>query len=98
MPEPCITYSIRLLAAVVLLISGPLWAHQGHTHQAAVAACQERQRSESCRYEQAGKLYIGSCQPVSDSLMCVRNKPLVRANPEAADKDSPSRGEQNPKP
>ncbi|MBU2885484.1 hypothetical protein KO507_06895 [Gilvimarinus agarilyticus] len=65
-----------LLVAIVL--TAPALAHQGHTHRASVEACEDHQRHDSCQYEHADSLYIGSCQLMQEALMCVRNQPLMK--------------------
>lgn len=74
------------LAATVgyLLIVSPAYAHENH-NEAPWAACEAQQQNSSCEFSDGhGDLYRGSCQVFSDSLMCVRNQPIVRADAPAS--------------
>jgi hypothetical protein len=54
-------------------------AHSGHINEKAVEACTEKARSEACQYNGGhDDLYIGSCQYMSTTLMCVRNQPIQK--------------------
>ena len=55
-------------------------AHDSHTHTAPWEACEEKNKSEQCSYTNGdGDLFRGSCQLFSESLMCVRNQPIISA-------------------
>jgi hypothetical protein len=52
-------------------------AHSGPLSEIAVKACDTKVRSDACQYEGGHQdLYIGTCQYMSTSLMCVRNQPI----------------------
>lgn len=67
----------------VLVLSS--WALQGHAHQgshddAPIVACKEKKLTSVCEYNNhAGDIYRGTCRSFSDTLMCVRNKPIIKA-------------------
>ncbi|MBU2978727.1 hypothetical protein [Alteromonas sp. C1M14] len=78
------------VALLLLLIAGKAAAHAGPLNKAAMAVCQEKQRSASCQYEgHHNDLYIGTCQYVTDEdLICVRNKPIQPIDPDKKDTSS----------
>lgn len=55
-------------------------AHSLPLNQVALKACQEKERSQACRYSgHHNDLYIGTCQLVTEKkLICVRNKPIQK--------------------
>ena len=72
---------MRLLqaAAVALLIAPSLEvsAHQGHSSNAAWAACEGVELGETCSFEDpAHAVYRGTCRRISGALVCVRNQPI----------------------
>ena len=63
--------------SMLCLFSSYSFAHSIPLNEIAVKACDNKQRSDQCQYEGGhDDLYIGSCQYMSDSLMCVRNQPI----------------------
>lgn len=64
-----------------LLLSFPTFAHQGHIDDAAVLACNDKKVTDYCEYKnQVADRYKGSCRLMLETLMCVRNQPIERAN------------------
>ena len=74
----------RLRIALVFgacAISQPLLAHSGHSSAKAWSVCHDKQVSQSCSYtNKSDDVYRGTCQSMSDQLMCVRNQPIEKAN------------------
>ena len=70
----------RLLITIFLLLTTSyLQAHSGPLNQIALKACDVKSRSQSCQYEAGHQsLYIGTCQYMSEVLMCVRNQPIQK--------------------
>ena len=65
-----------MLFGVVLSIS--TYAHQGSSTAEPRLACVEKTLGTACEWKDGhDALYIGSCRKVSESLLCVRNKPIV---------------------
>jgi len=61
----------------LLLVTSYAHAHSGHLNEKAVSVCENKVRSDTCQYEGGHHdLYIGSCQYMSTTLMCVRNQPI----------------------
>ena len=55
-------------------------AHDSHTHKAPWQACEDKEKSASCVYQNGkGDVFKGSCQLFSEALMCVRNQPIIHA-------------------
>jgi hypothetical protein len=77
-----IAVSQRRLPTVIvtcLLIASYAQAHSGHLNEKAVSVCHDKARSDDCQFEGGHQdLYIGSCQYMSDALMCVRNQPIQK--------------------
>lgn len=71
-----------VVGAVVLLASAsrPALAHSGHTDRAPWDACSGRSLGERCAWDDAAHdLHVGTCRSVAQSLVCVRNKPVISA-------------------
>lgn len=69
----------RLMA--VLLLSAPAIgaAHQGHSNKAPWTACAEGAVNDACAWEDGHHArYVGTCRSVRDTLVCVRNQPIVQ--------------------
>lgn len=59
-------------------------AHDSHTHSAPWQACESKQKSAQCSYSNGeNDLFKGSCQLFSETLMCVRNQPIIHADAQA---------------
>ncbi|MBU2869654.1 hypothetical protein [Colwellia sp. E2M01] len=72
---------IIFLAGIVINFTA--FAHDSHTHSAPWQACETKNKAAQCSYENGnGDLFRGSCQVFSESLMCVRNQPIVYAKPQ----------------
>jgi len=57
-----------------------LWAHSSTASHVAWQACDTKTVSARCSFKNSnGDQYRGSCQSVSDSLMCVRNQPIEKS-------------------
>ena len=79
-PQPGSRLRIALVFSVCA-ISPPLLAHSGHSSAKAWSVCHDKQISQSCSYTNKSKdVYRGTCQSMSDQLMCVRNQPIEKAN------------------
>jgi len=82
---------LSIMAALILsLVAGNALAHSAPLDKLAMAACQEKARSQACEYQDHhSNRYIGTCQYVSEEdLICVRNRPIQKADPAAAHSDS----------
>ena len=77
-----------LFTVVTLLFTTTLvQAHSGPLSEIAVKACDVKSRSQSCQYEDGHQnLYIGSCQYMSETLMCVRNQPIQKIETDSVSK------------
>ena len=72
-----------LIALSAMVLSTTADAHDGHVHKAPWQACETKQLSNACSYENGnGDLFRGSCQLFTGTLMCVRNQPIVKAGTE----------------
>ena len=73
----------RTIVGGVLLFAGasrPALAHDGHTDRAPWDACSGRSLGERCAWDDAAHdLHIGTCRGVVQSLVCVRNRPVLSA-------------------
>lgn len=80
---------LLLLAAItVLLIPSYVNAHSGPLNAIAVKACNEKEKSDACEYEGGhNDLYIGTCQYMASALMCVRNQPIQKVEPNMSGPD-----------
>ena len=66
-----------LIAILALLTTSYAQAHSGPLNEIAIKACAAKERSQACQYEGGhNDLYIGSCQYMSSTLMCVRSQPI----------------------
>tara|TARA_R110000744_G_scaffold35132_1_gene81588 strand:+ start:13125 stop:13409 length:285 start_codon:yes stop_codon:yes gene_type:complete len=56
-------------------------AHDSHTHSAPWQACENKQKTAQCSFTNGDEdLFKGSCQMFSETLMCVRNQPIIHAD------------------
>tara|TARA_R110001583_G_scaffold26533_8_gene95541 strand:- start:937 stop:1242 length:306 start_codon:yes stop_codon:yes gene_type:complete len=66
-----------LIATLSLLTTSYVQAHSGPLNEIAIKVCDTKKRSQACQYEGGhNDLYIGSCQYMSTTLMCVRSQPI----------------------
>ncbi len=70
---------------VVLLLStgwsGNAAAHAGHTDRAPWEACDDHKLGDSCSWENdTHDQHLGTCREIGGDQMCVRNRPIVRAD------------------
>ncbi len=73
-----VSKSLMLLTFALLLPASYSYAHSGSTTKAAWDACDNKSKSESCEYSGAhDDLYRGTCQSISQSMICVRNEPII---------------------
>lgn len=73
------TRAISLIASVTFSasFSTPTWAHGQHVNTQPWVVCAEAKHDDTCQYVVASnQLYKGTCQAMSDALMCVRNQPI----------------------
>lgn len=80
-----------LVAALfcVATCTGVAQAHRGHGDRAAWDACAGRSLDAPCAWQDAEhSRYIGTCRSVADALVCVRNQPIERANPQTSHESS----------
>jgi len=72
------------LLSFALLLQTNAHAHSGSTTSAAWKVCNNKPKSEACEYKGFhGDRYIGTCQSMSAHMVCVRNQPIIKAEPEA---------------
>jgi len=65
---------------MALLFISAAHGHEGVVSSAPFKACQNLEKKAECSYENDhGDLYIGSCRLFNTQLMCVRSKPIVKA-------------------
>jgi hypothetical protein len=73
----------RALFVVLLLAtgwSGQAAAHAGHTDRAPWDACDDHKLGDVCSWENdAHDQHIGSCREIGGDQMCVRNRPVIKA-------------------
>lgn len=86
---------------IVLLSAGYAYAHAGPANEAAVTACEEKERSQSCEYTGGhNDLYIGFCRyrfMTGDELICVRTEPIRKVDPDKDESaDDHEHGEAKP--
>ncbi len=76
--------------AMLALSTSAVFAHGIH-NKAPWAACEAQERGASCAYTDGhDDLYRGSCQLISNALLCVRNQPIVRQEGHASHPAEPS--------
>lgn len=64
----------------MLLLTTFVYAHDGHLSDKPWAACDDSELGDQCSYtSEVGDGYHGTCRAVSEHLICVRNKPIVKA-------------------
>lgn len=57
-----------------------LLAHDGNLNSAPWDACEDKQQSNVCAFTNSQEdIYRGTCQVMAESLYCVRNQPIIRA-------------------
>ncbi|CAA6820900.1 MAG: Unknown protein [uncultured Sulfurovum sp.] len=75
-------YNAKVNVLVLSLFLGlsSVSAHEGHSHKAPWEACEKVKKADECSYTNGiGDLFQGTCQVFTKALMCVRNKPIVKA-------------------
>lgn len=69
------------LATFTLFGSFAANAHDSHTHSAPWQACENKKKLAQCSFTNGdGDIFKGSCQVFSETLMCVRNQPIIHAD------------------
>jgi hypothetical protein len=59
-------------------------AHSSVINNKAWQVCESSMRSDSCEYtDNHHDIYRGTCQVMSEKLLCVRNQPIVKSDPES---------------
>lgn len=72
-----------VIAFTLPLLGNPSHAHSGSATSAAWEVCDGKEKSNYCEYQGFhGETYIGSCQSIAYRMMCVRNKPILPADPD----------------
>tara|TARA_R110001583_G_scaffold57547_2_gene172181 strand:+ start:26394 stop:26642 length:249 start_codon:yes stop_codon:yes gene_type:complete len=62
-----------------MLTTNQVDAHAGHLNEKAITVCTDKVRSDACQYEGGhDDLFIGTCQYMVETLMCVRNQPIQK--------------------
>lgn len=68
-----------MVASAILLAPSFADAHQAHTRTEPWDVCADAELGDDCQWEDSEHLlYIGTCREVSEALMCVRHRPIVR--------------------
>lgn len=76
---------LTVLSFTLFFITSYSHAHTASTNKAAWEVCENKVKSESCQYTgHHDDLYIGSCQVISKSMLCVRNQPIQKAEKKKA--------------
>ncbi|MBO1254726.1 hypothetical protein J3L16_03375 [Alteromonas sp. 5E99-2] len=75
------TFSKIVVIVFSGLINAIAQAHNGHGDELPWQACSTSEKNTPCEYTNShGDIYQGNCKLFGEALMCVRNKPIVRAN------------------
>ena len=62
---------------LLILMSTNLYAHKSHNNKAPWDACGDKKINDACHWvTEQHSIYEGSCRSISDSLICVRTKPI----------------------
>ncbi len=76
---------------IMLCCSVQLWmpqissAHSAIINNKAWEVCENHAKSDSCEYtDNHENIYRGTCQLMSEKLLCVRNQPIEKGNLGAA--------------
>ncbi|MDO6459140.1 hypothetical protein Q4485_00365 [Granulosicoccaceae sp. 1_MG-2023] len=78
MKHRCLAIALLGVCSALMLPLMQAHAHSAPIPGASLEACDARAKSDACEYKgQHGERYIGTCQWMAESLMCVRNKPIV---------------------
>ena len=68
------------IALIALLCSATGRAHSGGGNRLQWEVCASSELGERCEWTDArGSLYRGTCRRISGALMCVRNRPIIKA-------------------
>lgn len=76
----------KLLCVTALLLStsSAVQAHSGTPNNAAWEACDGKPKSAYCQYTGFhDDIYKGTCQQMSESMLCVRNQPIEKPKGQA---------------
>jgi hypothetical protein len=72
--------NLKYVCLIAVLSISAAHSHEGVVSSAPFLACQNSEKTAECSYENDhGDLYIGSCRLFNTQLMCVRSKPIVKA-------------------
>lgn len=75
-------YTLKQLSllGVACILCSPSFAHEGHGSKEPWDACATTKIHDQCSFSNAdGDIYQGTCKKFNDALMCVRNRPIIRA-------------------
>ena len=62
-----------------------LFAHSAIINNEAWLVCENQTRSDACEFtDNHDSIYRGTCQLMSEKLLCVRNQPIEKADSDAA--------------
>ena len=81
----------KTLIALGMLINQGVWAHAGHYDSRPWQVCNEKSVGDKCAYDTHDKRYVGTCQSIQKTPMCVRNQPIEsfkKPNPQKTSKQS----------
>jgi|GEM_PF-2251320 len=74
------TNSHRLLCSVLLFCAVTSHAHDAHHNSVPWDVCKNKKISETCAFKNSDHdEFKGTCQAVSEQLICVRNQPIIKA-------------------
>ena len=60
-------------------------AHSSLINNKAWQVCENQEKSDACGYtDNLEDIYRGTCQLMSEKLLCVRNQPIVNGNSDSA--------------
>lgn len=69
-----------IVCLMPLLVVANVTAHQGTLNQLPWMACEDKNLNDSCVFYNASEdVYRGTCQSMSEVLMCVRNQQIEYA-------------------
>lgn len=69
-----------LTTVVTLSVTTSVIAHQGSLNQLPWVACEDKVLNDACEFYNSNEdKFRGTCQSISEVLMCVRNQPIEYA-------------------
>ena len=81
MSRPRAALEALLVCVALLSATGAAWAHEGGLgNQVMWTACEGRSVDDLCSFQSLDHdVFRGSCQAMSNAMVCVRNQPIERA-------------------